>query len=93
MRAMLAKDPARFVETTLDDETVVMTLESGAFFSLKDSARAISALIDGNRDEAALVAELAAAYPDADPGVLAADVADFVGELREAGLLAGDGPR
>ncbi|MET0179004.1 MAG: PqqD family protein [Novosphingobium sp.] len=88
MSGILAKDPARFVETAIDDETVVMSLESGNFFSLKDTARAIWDLIDGSRDEVALVAALAGDYPDADRAVLAGDVASFVGELRGAGLLA-----
>jgi pyrroloquinoline quinone biosynthesis protein D len=82
-----AKDPSRFVETAIDDEAVVMSLESGDFFSLKDTARAIWDLIDGSRDEAALAASLATHYPDADPALLAGDVVRFVGELRDAGLL------
>lgn len=88
MTGALAKDPARFVETTIDDETVVMSLASGEFFSLTDTARAIWELIDGSRDEAAIVAALAAEYTEAAPGALAGDVARFVGELRDANLLA-----
>ena len=82
-----AKDPARFVEATIEDETVVMLLDSGDFFSLKDSALAIWGLIDGQRDRDAIVAELAATY-DAPADALAADVDDFLARLRDAGLLA-----
>ena len=84
-----AKNPARFVETRIEDETVVMLLATGDFFSLRDSAAAIWHLIDGSRDEAQIAAELAAVY-DAAPADLAPDVAAFVDELRGAGLLAGE---
>ena len=52
----IAKDHARFVETVIDDEIVVMQLDSGDFFSLSGSARAIWEAIDGTRDEAAICA-------------------------------------
>ena len=82
----LAKDPARFVETEIDDETVVMLLDSGDFFSLRDTARAVWRLLDGRRDRAAIIAALAESY-DAPPAVLAADVDAFLAELEGTGLL------
>lgn len=82
-----SKDSSRFVETTIEDETVVMLLDSGDFFSLADSARTIWNLIDGRRDRAAILAELALAY-DAPPATLEADLDGFLAELRGAGLLA-----
>lgn len=87
-RVTLAKDPARFVETAIDDEIVVMHLDSGDFFSLTGTARAIWTAIDGQRDEAAICAALAEVYPDAPEDELAADVAGFVERLRAAGFLA-----
>ena len=92
----IVKDPARFVETVIDDEIVVMQLDSGDFFSLHGTARAIWEAIDeagdeagdGARDEADVCAALATAFPDAHPDELAADVAAFVTRLRAAGLLA-----
>jgi hypothetical protein len=82
-----AKDPSKFVETDIDDETVVMVLDTGDFFSLADTARAIWRLIDGQRDRAAIVEALAADYavPSAQ---IAAEVNAFLAELGEAGLLA-----
>jgi hypothetical protein len=63
---VLAKDPTRYVETAIDEEIVVMLLESGDFFSLRDSARTIWDLIDGGRDREAILSELASGY-DAPP--------------------------
>lgn len=84
---ILAKDPARFVETVIDEETVIMLLDSGDFFSLSETGRAIWQLIDGQRDRAALLAALSAEY-DVPVEVLAPDLDDFLVDLRTAGLLA-----
>lgn len=48
---------------------------------LNATAYEILSLCDG-RSEAALVAELQARYPQADPAELAADVADFLAEAQ-----------
>ncbi len=84
----LVKCTDRFTETTIDDEAVVMDLESGSFFSLSGSALAIWELIDGTRDKAAVLAALRQVYaaPEAD---LVADVDQFVGDLAAAGLVSG----
>jgi pyrroloquinoline quinone biosynthesis protein D len=82
-----AKDPSRYVETIIDDETVVMVLDSGSFFSLRETAGVVWALIDGERDREAILARLEGEY-DAPREQLAADLDAFLGELRQAGLLA-----
>jgi len=84
----IAKDPAKFVETEIDDEVVLMDLASGDFFSLAGTSLDVWRLIDGTRSEAQIVAELAADYGEPAERV-AADVTAFLGELRTAGLLAG----
>lgn len=81
-----AKDPARFVETEIEDETVVMLLDNGDFFSLRDTARATWQLIDGSRSRDDIVAELARMYGLASEAV-AGDVDAFIAELASAGLL------
>lgn len=81
-----AKDPARFVETVIENETVVMVLDSGDFFSLTGSARDIWTLIDGQRDRSAILAALAEDY-DARAEQLAGDLDGFLTQLRGAGLL------
>jgi pyrroloquinoline quinone biosynthesis protein D len=85
----LAKDPARFAETRIDDETVVMSLDSGDFFSLTGTAQSIWRLLDGTRDRASILTALAAEY-DAPQAEMAADLDAFVAQLRAAGLLAAD---
>ena len=85
--SLLAKDPARFAETRIEDETVVMSLDTGDFFSLTGTAQAIWRLLDGTRDRAGLIAALAAEY-DAPEAAIAADCDAFTAELLAAGLLA-----
>ena len=82
-----AKDPARFAETRIEDQTVVMALESGDFFALEGTAETIWELIDGTRDRAAILAALGERY-DAPAQTLAGDLDRFLGELAAAGLLA-----
>lgn len=83
----LTKQVDRFTETDIDDEIVVMRLDSGDFFSLADTAAAAWRLIDGTRDRAALIEELAAQF-DADEAEIAADLDEFLARLKEQGLVA-----
>lgn len=85
----LAKRSDRFAETEVDDEIVVMRLDNGDFFSLAGTAAAAWRLIDGTRDRAALVVALAEQF-DGGETEIAADVNEFLGQLREMGLLAVD---
>jgi len=82
----LSKDPARFAETAIDGEVVVMPLDTGDFFSLTATAAAIWRLIDGTRDRAQLLGALAAEY-GAEPSAIAAEVDAFLAQLRSAGLV------
>lgn len=85
----LAKDPARFVETSIEQETVIMVLDSGDFFSLEGTGRAVWEAIDGSRDREALVAALASDYGRA-PDDIGAEVDAFLADLRAAGLVRED---
>jgi pyrroloquinoline quinone biosynthesis protein D len=82
----ITKAEGHYSETEIDEEVVVMSLESGDFFSLTGTAREIWRLIDGSRDRAALVTALANEYGAAAEEV-APDVDAFLGELAEAGLI------
>lgn len=85
MTGPLRKLADAFSETAIGDEIVVMSLSSGDFFSLEDTGRAIWLLIDGNRDEAGLLAALDEQYGgDVDRG----EVVHFLTTLRDAGFLA-----
>ena len=87
MTLPLRKCPERLAETEIDDEVVLMELDSGTFLSLTGSALAIWRLIDGRRDRAAIAACLAEDY-DADPAVLRADLDAFIDQACAAGHLA-----
>ena len=86
---ILSKQTGRFSETDIDNEIVVMRLDNGDFFSLAGTAASIWRLIDGTRDRAALLAELAAEY-GTDESAIVADVDEFLANLKEQGLLATD---
>ena len=83
----LVKNTDRFIESEIDDEAVLMDLDSGDFFSLAGPAHAIWLLIDGTRDRDAIAASLARDY-DAAVAELGSDVDRFVDELTELGFLA-----
>jgi len=84
--SVLAKRPERFTETEIDDEVIVMRVDTGDFFSLTDTAAAIWRLIDGQRDRAGLLQALVDGY-GADPAEIEEDVDDLLVELKGAGLL------
>jgi PqqD family protein of HPr-rel-A system len=88
MTQPLAKRTAIFNETAIEDEIVVMHLESGEFFSLTGSAAAIWQLIDGTRGRDQVLANLAAQFLQ-DEALIAADLDAFLAQLRAAGLVEG----
>lgn len=85
---MLTRQEARFSETRIDDEYVIMLLDTGEFLSLAGTAGAIWERIDGTRDRDALVADLTSDFA-APATQIAADVDEFLASLRESGLIAG----
>lgn len=88
MKGLLTKAHDRFSETAIDDEIVVMNLDTGDFFSLEGTGRAAWLLIDGTRDLSGIVAVLSEQFA-APHAVMAADLEIFVAELGRAGLVAG----
>jgi len=86
---VLSKLNDNFSETRIDDEIVVMRLDTGEFLSLTDTGSAIWQLIDGTRGRDDVVTVLAAQY-DAPVDAISEDVDSFLDELRKAGLIAGD---
>ena len=87
MTAPLTKAHGRFSETTIDDEIVIMSLDNGDFFSLSGTSAAVWGLIDGSRDRAALISQLATEY-DVATEAMAGDVDAFLAQLSMAGFLA-----
>lgn len=86
MSKPLCKLTASFSETAIDDEIVVMQLDTGVFFSLSGTARTIWQLLDGTRDRTALLAALAESY-DRAAADLAPEADAFLAQLSEAGLI------
>jgi hypothetical protein len=66
---------------------VLLHLESGAYHGLNETGVLIWGLIDGERDLAALVADLRSRLEDA-PDDLADETARFLADLRERDLIA-----
>jgi hypothetical protein len=83
----LTKQVGRFTEAEIDDEIVVMRLDTGEFYSLAGTAAAIWRLIDGTRDRAALVSSLAAEFDRGETDI-SDDVDEFINQLAELGLIA-----
>jgi hypothetical protein len=84
----ITKLSERFTEAAIDDEIVIMRVDTGEFFSLTGTAAATWRLIDGHRNRAVLLSALTDEY-SADETAIAADVDEFLAQLKEMGLLAG----
>ncbi|MBK8725027.1 MAG: PqqD family protein [Holophagaceae bacterium] len=74
----------------LEDETVLMSLETGSYYGLEGTARRIWTLLETPRTLAALAEQLAAEY-DVTPERCAEEIRPFIEELRREGLLVVDG--
>lgn len=83
---VLTKATSQFSETAIDDEIVVMSLATGSFFSLTGTARTIWQLLDQHSAEPALRRALAASYATEETAI-APELAEFLGQLQEAGLI------
>jgi hypothetical protein len=73
----------------LDDETVLMSLESGHYYGLEGTARRIWELLAAPRTVADLSRQLAAEY-QVSPEQCAAEILPFIEELRREGLLVAE---
>jgi len=83
----LTKLTGSFAETEIDDEVVLMHLDSGEFFSLTGTAIDVWRLIDGSRGREELIAQLSSEFA-AEPGQISADVDELLERLRTANLVA-----
>lgn len=83
----ITKLTGNFVETDIDEEIVIMRLDNGEVLSLADTAAAAWRLIDGRRDREGLVAALGAEF-DADAQEIAADLDQWLQQMKDAGLVA-----
>lgn len=86
---MIRKLPTSFVETEIDGEVVLLSIDRGTFHGLKDTGLAIWELIDGTRDRKTIVDILQARF-DVAPERCEAEVGQFLDQVSKAGLVALD---
>lgn len=83
---MIRKIATRFAETQLDDELVLMNVDTGTFHTLKGTGVAIWQLLDNTGDQGAICARLLEQY-DVDDQSCAAEVGRFIDQMVEAGFV------
>jgi hypothetical protein len=74
------------ISTELDQETVLMSIDAGAYYGLEGPARSIWMALESPISFSALVAGLVAEYEVA-PETCAADVERFLIDMEREGLL------
>ena len=84
---IIRKLAEKYTEADVDDEVIVMRLDTGELLSLAGTAAATWRLIDGHRDRDALAEALASEYAG-DRSQIADDIAELLRTLEEAGLVA-----
>ncbi|MEG3147373.1 PqqD family protein [Sphingomonas sp. RT2P30] len=77
---------ATLIAAQIEEQAMLMDLESGAMFQLNRTGARIWDLVEAPRTLADLVATLAQRFPDAGE-TLRDDVAAFVAQMRDTGLL------
>jgi hypothetical protein len=81
-----AVDPTRVVHETIDGESIVIHLETGAYYSLRDTAAEIFVMLDHGWSGEEVVDELARRY-DAPPESLHGSVQEFMEALLREELV------
>jgi pyrroloquinoline quinone biosynthesis protein D len=76
-----------YVATEIDDEVILLRLRDGEIFSLQGTSREIWACIDGVRTVGGIAKELSRRHT-ASHDTIADDVAEFIAELSDEGLVA-----
>jgi hypothetical protein len=78
--------PDELLWQRVDDSVVLLDLRSGEYHALNESAGRMWVLLAETGDVRAVLNDLCSTY-DADEGVLSEDLAGFVAELADGGLL------
>lgn len=76
-----------FVETVVDDELVLLHIDNGQFYSLKDTGRAAWEMLDANPRFGDLVAAMGEAY-EVDEAKCRTQLQALMGDLAERTLVA-----
>lgn len=77
------------VSAELDNETVLLNVETGIYFGLDEVGSQIWTLLLAGQEQQAIVAHLLDVY-DAEPSVVQTDVAEFIESLTAKGILCLD---
>ena len=80
------KAPSKYFETAIDDEIVLMNIDTGSFHSLKGPSVQIWNRIDGTRSTEKILSELVEQY-DVEPEICSKDVSGFLCDLTQAGFV------
>ena len=75
-----------FVETRIDDELVLMNIDTGSFHALKGTGLAIWQLLDGGDGRTDIIAALTKRY-DISAEQCGADVDQFLSDIEAAGFV------
>ena len=89
MRAYRPEDRlsrTQMLSTELDQETVLMSIDAGAYYGLKGTAQCIWEQLETPLTFSALIDRLVEEY-EVSPEACAADLAGFLAEMEREGLL------
>jgi hypothetical protein len=75
------------VSETIDGEVIVINLERGSYFSLRESAAELWSLVEQGCARDAIVEALASRYSASSSQAVASEAGRFLDELREEGLV------
>lgn len=84
----IRKIEGSYIETSIDDELVLIQIDRGSFHALKGTGLAIWEMIDGTRHRDAIVDVLTSRF-DVPRERCEADVDRFLGQVVQAGFVAG----
>lgn len=82
----ILKAQGKFAETEIDLEIVLMQIDTGIFYSLSGSARAVWRLLDLHSDKASVMAALSKEY-DLSEVSSEVEIEEFLISLSEAGMI------
>ena len=74
------------ISTDLDEETILMSIEQGAYYGMEETARRIWQLLETRQKVAQLCGQLAAEY-NVTPEICQHDVLSYLEELQSEGLI------
>ena len=76
----------KMISTDLDQETVLMSIDAGAYYGMVGTARTIWDKLESPLTFSALIGELVKEY-EITPEACAADLQGFLNEMEQEGLL------